>query len=449
MTARGGSGSGDVVGRGISGAPRVHVKRRLHESWWRPASRCQAVASDIERWVALARSALVMPASANRRTKEEGSDRAGRLWSRAAPRRILPSEREGCAEKLSTGASAGPRRILLGYRAPFVEKRAPALLPPPPRICSQATCSSESDRTARHKRLTTPLADRPGRTRPSARRRRAGPPRSRSPPRPRPGGRRRRPCPSPPTPGRRRSPAPASDRSSAARIRVSAFSAAFETLYAGVPAPMSDSDPLPLDTLTIRGCGLWRRSGRNASAVRQAPNRFVSIARCTAVEVGGGRPRVGVVVDRRVVDERVAAPERVPDPGRRPPATLASSATSSAHATIPAEAPPSSAAAASPRRGVARAEHDPVARGRERPRDLAPDPAVGARHDGDGPIVLCHVPSRSSAATQCRSRRRRARDAIGAARAGRRTAGGRARAAAASAAGRDRRRTARTPPRTA
>ena len=36
-----------------------------------------------------------------------------------------------------------------------------------------------------------------------------------------------------------------------------------------------------LETFTIRGCGLRRSSGRNASAVRQAPKRLVSIARCT------------------------------------------------------------------------------------------------------------------------------------------------------------------------
>ena len=98
---------------------------------------------------------------------------------------------------------------------------------------------------------------------------------------------------------------------------MSAFSDAFDTLYAGVPAPMSASDPLPLDTFTTRGCGLRRSSGRNASVVRHAPKRLVSSARVDAVEVGGRRAGVGVVVDRGVVDERVAAPERVGHPRRR------------------------------------------------------------------------------------------------------------------------------------
>src|SRR3954469_18366522 len=39
-------------------------------------------------------------------------------------------------------------------------------------------------------------------------------------------------------------------RSSAARMRVSALSAALLTEYAGVPAPISASDPPPLETLT-------------------------------------------------------------------------------------------------------------------------------------------------------------------------------------------------------
>ena len=45
-------GPGGVVGRGIS-APRADVKRRLHEcDGGASAPRCQAVASDLERWVA-------------------------------------------------------------------------------------------------------------------------------------------------------------------------------------------------------------------------------------------------------------------------------------------------------------------------------------------------------------------------------------------------------------
>src|SRR5205807_4214056 len=51
-------------------------------------------------------------------------------------------------------------------------------------------------------------------------------------------------------------------RSSAARVRVIAFSAAFVTWYAGGPAPMLASDPDSEDTLTIRAARLFRSSGR-------------------------------------------------------------------------------------------------------------------------------------------------------------------------------------------
>lgn len=44
-----------------------------------------------------------------------------------------------------------------------------------------------------------------------------------------------------------------SPRSSAARMRVIALSAAFETEYAGVPAPIEASDPAPLEHAALPG----------------------------------------------------------------------------------------------------------------------------------------------------------------------------------------------------
>src|SRR5215212_4407800 len=43
-------------------------------------------------------------------------------------------------------------------------------------------------------------------------------------------------------------------RNSSASMRVSAFRATFETLYAGVPPPITVNEPLSLDTFTIRAC---------------------------------------------------------------------------------------------------------------------------------------------------------------------------------------------------
>ena len=72
--------------------------------------------------------------------------------------------------------------------------------------------------------------------------------------------------------------------SSAARIRVSALSATFETLYAGVPPPILVSDPLSLDTFTIRPARLLRSKDRNASHICHAPNKLVSNASCTTLK---------------------------------------------------------------------------------------------------------------------------------------------------------------------
>src|SRR5512146_125908 len=66
-------------------------------------------------------------------------------------------------------------------------------------------------------------------------------------------------------------------RSSAARVRVIAFSAAFVTWYAGGPAPMLASDPDSDETLTMRAERLFLSSGRNAWQTRQGPIRFVVI----------------------------------------------------------------------------------------------------------------------------------------------------------------------------
>ena len=69
-----------------------------------------------------------------------------------------------------------------------------------------------------------------------------------------------------------------SPRSSAASIRVRAFRATLETLYAGVLAPILLRDPAPLETLTILPPPLLRISGTNALAVLQAPKVLVSSA---------------------------------------------------------------------------------------------------------------------------------------------------------------------------
>src|SRR6185436_12895581 len=206
MTARGGSGSGGVVGGGISGLRLAHVKRRLHE--WLMVN---AHFRDVKWWL-----------------------------------------------QIANGSGA-----LLGRRRP--------LLPPHDGIGSRARRGTAGDRTAGHKRPRHAPHHATGR--PSRKNPPVGPS---SPSRtaqvtlaaPSATGR----PPAPPMsvathPGQTAFTSTRSDRSSAARIRVRALSAAFETLYAGVPALMSASDPLPLDTLTIRGRGLWRRSGRSASAV--------------------------------------------------------------------------------------------------------------------------------------------------------------------------------------
>src|SRR5262245_21356944 len=55
--------------------------------------------------------------------------------------------------------------------------------------------------------------------------------------------------------------------SSAARIRVSALSAAFDTEYAGVPAPIDASEPASEETLTIRPQRAARIIGAKACAI--------------------------------------------------------------------------------------------------------------------------------------------------------------------------------------
>nr|WP_238447482.1 hypothetical protein [Micromonospora sp. 4G55] len=70
-----------------------------------------------------------------------------------------------------------------------------------------------------------------------------------------------------------------SGASCAAKSRVTAFSAAFEMAYAGVPAPMPLSEPAPLDTLTIRRPGpWWRINGRTAWDTFSAPSALTSKA---------------------------------------------------------------------------------------------------------------------------------------------------------------------------
>src|SRR5438105_2991590 len=69
--------------------------------------------------------------------------------------------------------------------------------------------------------------------------------------------------------------------SSAASSRVSALSAALDTLYAGEPPVITEIEPPSLLTLTIRGRVLERSIGSSASITRQGPNRLTSIASAT------------------------------------------------------------------------------------------------------------------------------------------------------------------------
>src|SRR5256885_9686850 len=69
--------------------------------------------------------------------------------------------------------------------------------------------------------------------------------------------------------------------SSAASSRVSALSAAFDTLYAGEPPVITEIEPPSLLTFTILGRVLERSIGSSASITRQGPNRLTSTASAT------------------------------------------------------------------------------------------------------------------------------------------------------------------------
>jgi hypothetical protein len=64
-------------------------------------------------------------------------------------------------------------------------------------------------------------------------------------------------------------------------MRVNAFRATLETVYAGVPAPMCASDAASLDTFTIRPCSLRRSNGKNSCTISHGPYTFVSAASLT------------------------------------------------------------------------------------------------------------------------------------------------------------------------
>ena len=69
-----------------------------------------------------------------------------------------------------------------------------------------------------------------------------------------------------------------SARSSAASIWVSALSAVFDTVYAGVPPPMHGQRPGLAGDVHHPAMPPARNSGSNANVTRQAPSRFVSSA---------------------------------------------------------------------------------------------------------------------------------------------------------------------------
>ena len=129
--------------------------------------------------------------------------------------------------------------------------------------------------------VTTGSAYRHGRSHRSARRPGAPPPRRRSRRPPRPVGRPARPCRSRPT-GHTELTRTLSARRSAASIRVSALSAAFEALYAGAPPLDMSASTAPLDTLTIRAC-----SPRAAARPRPFATRRAGLERLAHyIEVG-------------------------------------------------------------------------------------------------------------------------------------------------------------------
>ncbi len=104
--------------------------------------------------------------------------------------------------------------------------------------------------------------------------------------------------------------------SSAARILVSAFNAAFEMLYAGVPPPIEASEPRSLETLNdprIVASPQERQQGLHDSP-RAEQIRLECLVNDRQVRVTGVRPRV--VEHRGVVDEGVESRVRLDEFGR-------------------------------------------------------------------------------------------------------------------------------------
>ena len=137
--------------------------------------------------------------------------------------------------------------------------------------------------------------------------------------------------------------------SSAASSRVSALSAALDTLYAGDPPVITEIEPPSLLTLTILGRVLERSIGSSASITRQGPNRLTSTASATAP-----RSALLAVAHRSYMVDALFTSTSV-RPNRffthsAMPATLTELSTSSWQATIRIPSGSSSLAASSPRR---------------------------------------------------------------------------------------------------
>src|SRR5690242_7095136 len=137
--------------------------------------------------------------------------------------------------------------------------------------------------------------------------------------------------------------------SSAASSRVSALSAALDTLYAGEPPVITEIEPPSLLTFTILGRVLERSIGSRASITRQGPNRLTSIASATVP-----RSALLAVAHRSYMVDALFTSTSV-----RPnwffthsamPATLTELSTSSWQATMRIPSGSSSLAASSPRR---------------------------------------------------------------------------------------------------
>jgi hypothetical protein len=139
-----------------------------------------------------------------------------------------------------------------------------------------------------------------------------------------------------------------------------------------VPAPIEASEPPCLGPAQQRQQG-ERRSPR---AEQIGLHRLVD-----HVEISARRPRAGVVADRRVVDQRVAAAESFGYPGRR-----------RVHAVVVGDVDVAGDDIAVGQVGgrpaalaeVTRAERDGVPAGGELAAHLEADPAVGAGDHGDG-----------------------------------------------------------------